>query len=185
MSDRPRRAVGIRPARQADAAAIAEIHNQSIQAGGATMEDELKTTGDVERQLAAFGPREGLLVAESAGVDEVQEVIGWGLIKKYSPRAGYRYTCETAVYVDRGALGRGIGSALKRALIVRCKALGYHHMVAKIFASNIASIEYNKRLGYETVGRQREIGYKNGEWCDVVIMQLILADVEPDPAITG
>ncbi len=169
---------GIRLARLADAAAIAEIHNQSIIAGGSTMEDEPKTVEEVERRLASLGPREGFWV-----LVEDEEVVGWGLIKRYSPRTGYRFACETAVYVDRQRLGQGVGSRLKKALITRCKELGYHHMVAKIFASNVASIEYNKRLGYEVVGRQKEIGFKDGRWCDVVIMQLILTDVGPDRSV--
>ena len=77
-------------------------------------------------------------------------------------------------------LGQGIGSRIKRALIARCRELGYHHLVAKLLADNVASIEYNRKLGYEVVGVQREIGFKEGRWCDVVILQLILGDVAPD-----
>ena len=47
-------------------------------------------------------------------------------------------------------------------------------MVAKIYAKNEASIEYNRKLGYEIVGTQKEIGYVGGEWLDVTIMQLII-----------
>lgn len=164
----------VREATPDDAAAITEIHCQSIASGEATMEEGTRTAEDVRRQLAALEPRETLLVAESEGV-----VVGWGLIKKYSPRPGYRFTCETAVYVRRDRLGQGIGSRLKKALIARCRELGYHHLVAKILAVNVASIEYNKKLGYEVVGRQREIGFKDGQWCDVVILQLVLEDVAP------
>jgi len=165
----------VRDATPADAPAIAEIHSQSIAAGGATMEEGKRSAEDIVRQLAAFDRREALLVLEEGG-----EVVGWGLIKKYSPRPGYRFACETAVYVRRDHLGRGIGSRIKRALVERCNELGYHHLVAKIFADNVASIEYNKNLGYEVVGKQREVGFKEGRWCDVVILQLILDDVAPD-----
>lgn len=159
----------IRPATPDDATAVARIHSQSIATGEATMEEGTRSAEDVRRQLATLGQRETLLVAETEG-----EVVGWGLIKKYSPRPGYRFACETAVYVRRDRLGQRIGSRLKLALIERCRELGYHHLVAKILAVNVASIEYNKRLGYEVVGVQREIGFKNGAWCDVVIMQLVL-----------
>ncbi len=164
----------VRDATSDDARAIAEIHNQSIAAGGATMEEGERSAADVARKLAGLDRREALLVLEDVG-----EVVGWGLIKKYSPRPGYRFACETAVYVRRDRLGQGIGSRIKRALIARCRELGYHHLVAKIFAVNTASIEYNRKLGYEVVGVQREIGFKDGRWCDVVVMQLILDDVAP------
>ena len=51
--------------------------------------------------------------------------------------------------------------------------------MAKVWADNKASIEYNKKLGYEIVGKQREIGFVNGKWRDIIIMQLILDDVPP------
>ncbi len=108
-----------------------------------------------------------------------KSVIGWGIIKRYSDRSGYRFCCETAVYLSRNQVGHGYGTKIKIALIDRCKEFGYHHLVAKIFADNIKSIEYNKRLGYEIVGTQNEIGYKNNRWQDIVIMQLVLRDVPP------
>ena len=64
-------------------------------------------------------------------------------------------------------------------MIERCRAYGYHHLVAKILADNTRSIEYNLRFGYERVGVQREIGFKNGHWQDVAILQLVLDDVAP------
>ena len=63
---------------------------------------------------------------------------------------------------------------MKKWIIAKCKELGYHHLVAKIFATNKASIAYNQKLGYEIVGTQREIGYVDGRWQDVTIMQLLI-----------
>jgi len=63
---------------------------------------------------------------------------------------------------------------MKKWIIEKCKELGYHHLVAKIFASNKASIEYNRKLGYEIVGTQNKIGFVDGEWQDVTIMQLLI-----------
>lgn len=58
----------------------------------------------------------------------------------------------------------------------RCRELNYHHLVAKIFAVNETSIKYNERLGYTIVGQQKEIGWKDGQWTDVVIMQYLFRD---------
>ena len=177
-----------------DAAVIAEIYNASIVAGGVTMDQELKSPGDVRRQLASFSPREAILLLERGHVDpkgrrqvdpkgRQQNILGWGIIKKYSDRTGYRFACETAVYLRRDQTGRGLGTRIKLALIERCRRYGYRHLVAKILADNVASVEYNKKLGYEVVGTQRQIGYVNGRWLDVVILQLILDDVPAqDPA---
>ncbi len=168
-----------RDATAADATVIAEIYNASIAAGGATMDQDLKSAADIRQQLAAFGQRETILLLED------ENVLGWGIIKRYSDRSGYRFCCETAVYLRRDLTGRGLGTRIKLALIERCRSYGYHHLVAKIFAANVASVEYNKKLGYEVVGTQREIGYADGRWQDVVILQLVLDDVPPEiPAET-
>jgi len=164
----------LRDATGDDAAAIADIYNESIRLGGATMDEEEKTAAEVRRQIEGFSARETILVLEGGA-----GMIGWGIIKRYSDRAGYRFCCETSVYLRRDEVGRGYGPRIKKALIERCRQYGYHHLVAKIFADNVRSIEYNLRLGYEMVGIQREIGFKKGHWQDVAILQLVLDDVPP------
>ena len=139
------------------------------------MDDEPKTEARIRAQIEGFGPREMFVLLEVE-----RRVLGWGIIKRYSDRPGYRFCCETAVYLRRGEVRRGYGSAIKRELIRRCRKLGYHHLVAKILAENEASIEYNRRLGYEMVGIQREIGWQGGRWRDVAVMQLVLEDVPPE-----
>ncbi len=171
----------LRDATSDDAAAIAEIYNASITAGGVTMDQEPKSAGDLRRQMASFDERQTILVLEGAGVatpgGRVREILGWGIIKRFSERPGYRFCCETAVYLRRDLARLGHGTRLKKALIERCRRYGYHHMVARVQAVNTASIEYNRKLGYEVVGTQREIGFADGRWQDVVILQRVLDDV--------
>lgn len=164
----------IRAAGPDDFAAVASIYNEAVERGDATLDQVRKTSDDIAGWVAGFHDRERLLVLEDAG-----RVVGWGIIKRYSDREGYRFCCETAVYVTRGALRRGLGTRMKVEIIRICRELRYHHLVAKIFANNAASIAYNRRLGYEVVGTQREIGWTGGRWIDVVIMQLVLDDVAP------
>lgn len=161
--------VFIRTATLNDCKALALINNEHIQKGESSMETELKTTEYFIDLLNNFDGRELIqcLVNE-------EEVIGWGIIKKYSDRPGYSTSCETTIYLRSNKLRMGYGSQMKISLIKKCKELGYHHLVAKIFATNTASIAYNRKLGYEIVGTQREVGNINGKWIDVIIMQLIL-----------
>ena len=162
----------IREARTEDCARLSEIYAQSQAAQDSTM--EMHTTAEsFEAMLAKLHPRESLLVL----VDE--RLVGWGIVKRYSDRVGYRVACETSIYLDRTLRGRGYGSRLQQALVDRCRELGYHHIVAKIWASNEASIAFHERFGYEVVGVQREIGFIGGEWRDVAILQCILEDVAP------
>ncbi|MEL6537651.1 MAG: N-acetyltransferase family protein [Bacteroidota bacterium] len=161
--------VMIVPARPEHYSAIAEIYNEAIRKGNATMEETLKSEEDIAGWIEKFHARERLYAQVREGV-----VVGWGILKRYSDREGYRFACETAVYLRQTETRKGYGSAMKRHLIDEARSMDYHHLVAKIFAVNESSIEYNRQLGYTIVGTQKEIGFKNGQWMDVVIMQLVL-----------
>ncbi len=162
--------LAIRDATVDDAAVIAEIYNESIRAGGATMDMSLKTRDDIRKYIKGFDERETYLLLER----DDGYVIGWGVIKHFGEGPAYREACETSVYLRHAEIRKGYGSRLKRYMIERCKAYGYHHIVARIWASNTASIEYNKHYGYEMVGIQKEIGYVDGQWVDIALMQLVL-----------
>lgn len=165
----PQEELSIETATEAAYQAIADIYNEYILAGTATMEEEPYTTARVKAWIEGFNEREKILVVKKAGT-----IIGWGVIKRYSDREGYRTTCETSVYFTENETGKGYGTMLKKRMLEECKQLGYHHIVGKIWATNTASIEYNKKLGYKIVGTQKEIGWRDGKWIDVVIMQCII-----------
>ncbi len=152
-----------------DCEVISSIDNEHILAGGSSMVTRPRSVDYFKNMMKNFNDRELIECLEVDG-----EVVGYGLIKRYSDREGYKTTCETAIYLRSSMLRMGLGSKMKLSLIERCKEFGYHHVVAKIFSSNEASIEYNRQLGYEVVGVQKEIGNINGKWLDVIIMQLIL-----------
>jgi phosphinothricin acetyltransferase len=152
-----------------DAQIVREIYNEHIAVGNSTMDLKPKPLTEIEGWFKGFKDRELIVLLE-----EGSDTLGWGIIKRYSDRAGYDRACETAIYLRMDETRKGYGSKMKRWIINKCKELGYHHLVAKIFASNSGSIEYNKKLGYEVVGRQKEIGFVDGTWQDVIIMQLLI-----------
>jgi len=153
----------------ADFETIANIYNEYIRLGNATMEENLYSAEKIQGWVNQFNEKERLYVLKNE-----TGTIGWGIIKRYSQREGYRFACETAIYITQHELRKGYGSEMKKFLIQQCKELGYRHLVAKIFASNTASIQYNLRLGYTIVGKQEQIGFRNGQWQDVVIMQYLI-----------
>jgi len=159
----------IRKATLSDCDVIASINNEHILAGGSSMVTSTRSAAYFKAMMHNFNSRELIECLEFDG-----EVVGFGLIKRYSDREGYRTSCETAIYLRSNKIRMGLGTKMKLSLIERCKEFGYHHLVAKIVASNAASIAYNKQLGYEVVGIQKEVGKIDDKWVDVTIMQLIL-----------
>ncbi len=165
--------LNIRPAEPKDYGAIASIYNEAIAHGGITMDGQPYTPQDIQTTLQKMTAREALLVAES-----ISTVVGWGVIKRYSDRIGYQRCCETSTYLKFSETGKGYGNTLQTALMTKVRDYGYHHIVAKIVATNQGSIRFHQRFGFEIVGIQKEIGFMNGTWHDVAIMQCILANPE-------
>lgn len=159
----------VRDARADDAAAIAVIYNQGIADRIATLETEERTPEERTKWLAARGPRHPVLVAERDRM-----VVGWGSLNQFNPRKAYDYVADFSVYVERAWRGKGVGSALLRALIARAKQLGYHKMVLSAFPWNALGMALYEKHGFRTVGIYKEQGLLDGKWVDTIIMEKIL-----------
>ena len=161
--------VVIRPAAAGDAEATRRIYNHEVEHTTHTFDLVPRT---LEDQRAWLRDREGALgvvVAEVGG-----EVTGFASLSEYRPRAAYRTSVESSVYVDESARGRGVGRLLMQELVVVAGARGFHTMIARIAGGQEASIRLHRAVGFTTVGTEREVGRKFGGWLDVVVMQRML-----------
>ena len=161
------------PASPDDIKAITNIYGYHVLHGRASFETEppsrAEMTARIDSLLAADYP---VLVAESDGA-----VCGYAYAGPHKTRHGYRLTVEDSIYLHHEAMRRGIGSQLLMALIAAAKTRGYHQMMAVIGDSaNASSIELHRAHGFRHIGTAREIGFKFGEYLDVVYMQLSLTD---------
>ena|SRR5271166_6414431 len=86
----------------------------------------------------------------------------------------YRHTVEHSVHVRADRRGRGIGSALVRALFPLAAGLGKHVLIAGVDAANGGSIAMHEKLGFERVAHLREVGRKFDRWLDLVFLQRYL-----------
>ena len=159
----------VRDARADDAAAIATIYNQGIFDRIATLETEERTPEERVAWLAARGPQHPVLVAERDRV-----VVGWGSLNPFNPRKAYDFVADFSVYVERAWRGKGVGSALLRALVARAQQLGYHKMVLSAFPWNALGMALYQKHGFRTVGIYKEQGLLDGQWVDTIIMEKIL-----------
>ena len=160
----------VRPARPADAAAIARIYNQGIEDRVATLETQLRGPEERAEWLAARGHRHPVIVAVDGGA-----VLGWGSLNPFNPRPAYDHVVDFSLYVAREQRGRGIGDALLGELENRARALGYHKMVLAAFPTNIPGMRLYERHGFTTVGIYHEQGMLDGRWIDVIVMEKILS----------
>jgi L-amino acid N-acyltransferase YncA len=173
----------LRESRADDLAAIQAIYGHHVLNGFGSFELAAPDAEEMGRRRGALLSL-GLpyMIAESDG-----RVAGFAYAGPFRPRPAYRYTVEDSIYIAPDATGRGLGSALLAALIVRCEALGYRQMVAVIGGGeprNAGSVRLHLRHGFRMAGRLEGIGYKRDTWVDSVIMQRALgpgAGEAPDP----
>jgi L-amino acid N-acyltransferase YncA len=160
--------MAIRPARPEDAAAVAEIYNVGIRERTSTFETREREPGEIAERIGM--ERFPFLVAEADG-----RVAGWAATSEYSSRDVYAGVAECSVYVDPGVRGRGIGTALLAALADEAGRRGLHKLIGRLFDSNEASLRLVERGGFRVVGTHLRHGTLDGEWRDVILVELCLA----------
>ena len=161
--------IQIRPAKPADAGAIADIYNQGIEDRIATLETNLRTPDERRQWLAARSPRHPVIVAEAGG-----QVVGWGSLNVFNARKAYDSVADFSVYVERGWRGKGVGNRLLTRLIELGRELGYHKLVLSAFPWNTGGMALYQKLGFRTVGTYKEQGRLDGKWVDTIIMEKLL-----------
>jgi L-amino acid N-acyltransferase YncA len=160
----------LRDAGAADAAAIAAIYNPFVLDSTISFEDSAVSAEDMAQRIAeVHGAGLPWLLAHEDGV-----LLGYAYATRWRQRHAYRHSVETSVYLAPAAAGRGIGSALYRALLARLKQAGCHLAIGGIALPNAASIALHEKFGFEKVAHFQEVGFKFGAWRDVTYWQLRL-----------
>ncbi|WP_457659278.1 N-acetyltransferase family protein, partial [Streptomyces anulatus] len=77
-----------------------------------------------------------------------------------------------------GPRGRGVASALLKALVDSTERAGIWTIQAGIFPENAASLAVHERAGFRVIGIRERIGRRRGVWRDVVLVE------RRSPAIT-
>jgi L-amino acid N-acyltransferase len=161
--------ITIRPASFDDCAAINEIYNHYVLHDTCTYQTEPDTLLERHAWFASHGGQHPVLVAEEHG-----EVLAWGALSAFHPRAGYRFSVEDSVYVREDRQHRGLGKALLSELLAAARGHGHHTVIALISADKPNSIALHETFGFTHAGMLRQAGYKFGTWLDVAYLQLML-----------
>ena len=161
----------VRDAVDEDMSSVQSIYAFHVAHGLATFEETAPTMQQlVSRRAGVLALGLPYLIAE---IEE--RIVGYSYATDYRPRTAYRYTTEDSVYVAEGLHGRGIGTLLLAKLIDRCEQGPWRQMLAVIgHSANAASIALHRRLGFQSVGTFKSVGFKFGRWVDTVLMQRAL-----------
>jgi phosphinothricin acetyltransferase len=176
MADEPLR-LRLRAARADDSAALAEIYAPYVARSYVSFETDPPDADEMRRRIEAGGGLYAWLVAEVAA-----SVAGYAYACAFRPRAAYRFSVETSVYLRPGIERRGLGTKLYQALLRVAEDQGFTQAVGAISLPNPASVALHERLGFRNAGTYSDVGYKLGRWHDVGLWQRPLAPTANPPA---
>jgi phosphinothricin acetyltransferase len=161
--------VALRPARAADAEAVAAIYNHYVRETVITFEEvEVSAAAMADRMAAVQALPLPWLVAESG-----TRIVGYAYADRWRTRSAYRFSVESSVYLDPEHTGLGIGGRLYGALLPALGELGVHAVIAGITLPNAPSVALHERFGFVKVAHFAEVGRKFGRWLDVGYWQVL------------
>lgn len=169
-------ALHIRPATAADAPAITDIYRPFVTDNAVSFEFEAPSVATMAERIRATNAQWIWLVAERSG-----RCVGYAYGNQFRTREAYRWTVETSAYLAADCYGLGIATQLYKTLFTSLIDLGYRRAIAAITLPNEASVRFHKRLGFESVGILKQVGYKFDQWHDVAYYQRPLSDAPPSP----
>jgi L-amino acid N-acyltransferase len=159
----------IRPATIDDQEAIREIYNEAVLNTVATFDTEERSSVQQLEWWKNHKKNHPVFVAV-----ENERIIGWASLSPWSDRCAYDTTVEVSVYIDSDYRGQGIGSKLLEIVTAEGAKAGNHTILSRITEGNEASIRIHAKVGYQTIGVMKEVGFKFGKFLDVTIMQKML-----------
>lgn len=153
----------IRHADPSDAAGCLAVYAPFADHTAVSFEHEAPSLAEYEQRITRIGRTHSFLVAEQQGT-----IAGFAYAGVHRERLSYRWTCEVSVYLGDDFRGRGLGRALYGTLFPLLEQQGYRMMLAGISVPNPASVALHDSLGFEPVGVYRRVGWKAGDWRDVM-----------------
>jgi len=160
----------IRVASIKDAGDITGIYNYYITDTAITFEEQEVTSSQMAYRInEVLSLSLPWLVADRSG-----QIVGYAYANKWKERSAYRFSVETAVYVQRDHIGEGLGSKLYEGLFAALRDRAVHAALGGIALPNERSIALHEKFGLRKVAHFEEVGFKFGKWIDVGYWQKVL-----------
>lgn len=136
-----------------------------------TVPNKLEMKRRIEKALSNEFP---YIVAEN----ETGTVVGYAYADKFEEREAYRYSFIVSIYLDMKVQSRGIGQKLYDELEKRMKKMGIVQVLSAITGKNKKSLRFHEKNGFTKIGHFPNVGYKMGEWHDIIWMNKTINSIE-------
>lgn len=105
--------------------------------------------------------------------DEDGEVLGFAAYMQFVTPGLYYGTAEDTIYISPDARGKGVGSALLKAVVDHAAGNDYvETIISYIVDTNAASLALHQKFGFKETGRMPNIHTKKGRRLGLVHLQL-------------
>ena len=167
--------IKIRDVLPEDAERIQEIYSpyvaDTVISFEITVPDKSEMKKRIENLLANAFP---YIVAEN----ERGTVVGYAYADKFGEREAYRYSFTISIYLDMEVQSKGIGQKLYDELEKRMKKMGIVQVLSAITGKNEKSLKFHEKNGFTKIGHFPNVGYKMGEWHDIIWMNKTINSIE-------
>lgn len=174
----------VRPCFQQDLETVQLIYAHHVLTGTGTFEIEPPSLEQMTERWTTVA-RKGWPFLVATPVTDASRVLGFAYAVQYRDRAAYATTFESSVYVGPTAQRQGVGEALMSELLHSLHDDGVRQVLAFIGDShNTASVELHSKVGFQYVGKLKQVGQKFGKLLDVIVMQRTLPRQKPQESST-
>ena len=167
--------IKIRDVLPEDAERIQEIYSpyvsDTVISFEITVPDKSEMKKRIKKLLANAFP---YIVAEN----ETETVVGYAYADKFGEREAYRYSFIVSIYLDMEVQSKGIGQKLYDELEKRMKKMGIVQVLSAITGKNEKSLKFHEKNGFTKIGHFPNVGYKMGEWHDIIWMNKTINSIE-------
>lgn len=168
--------MNLRMATPADGPALLDVYREYIHTP-ITFEYDLPSPQEFSQRVSHILEMYPYLVAEENG-----KILGYAYAHPERPRPAYQWNAELSIYLRSSAAGKGVGTALYRALMALLALQGVRTVYGVVTAGNPASDGLHRTMGFRLLGVHQKTGFKNGQWYDVLWYEKAIAPYDASPA---
>jgi L-amino acid N-acyltransferase YncA len=158
--------MNIRQVKIEDAGEIIKIYNWYVLNTAITFETDVVTLEEMSNRINDKLKMHDWLIGEMDN-----KIIGYAYYCSFRPRAAYRHTVESTIYLSQHAIGKGYGKLLYTQLLESAKERGFREVIGVIALPNPESVKLHEKLEFSKVGVLRNVGCKFENYINVEIWQ--------------
>lgn len=158
--------MSIREAREQDVPVMLEIYREFVEHTAVSFEYVTPSVEEFAHRLREHTAVYPWLVWEEDG-----NVLGYAYAGRAFERAAYSWNAEISCYLAKEIRGKGIGRQLYARIEGILKEQGIRKVFTVVTSANEPSISFHKAIGYKETARFCNVGYKLGDWHDVIWLE--------------